>query len=768
MRFNYLHILAAAIMALLPAGAALAADATPAAAAATATTPAIGATAETATTPAPAPETAATPAIDVTPEAAATPATASTATATPATAPAQCNFVGCDPIHELILRAGAWGVNASGSPQKVGEYQSLNSSPFWDADGLFSDGSRTLDITATGTDDEDTQVHAHFYAGPGLTANVDYQRFPHQLETTKTYPGFVTPAEASSANYYAYTNMNPGQDYAINVEELKANFKGNLTDDGMFKWRLEVFGIDKEGDRQANALAHGINCGAPTAQCHVTSQSQHIDWNTTQLEPAIEARLAPGLTVEYSRTMRTFTQDDQMITNQYANSSSLGFPLNGGVAGYAVVPDSTEQIDRLKVHAQLGDATDAYVLSYVGDDDDELNLTNRHLGGVDARITNHAIDGWKVTGYGKVYSENTQIQTQSLNALYGTTLANFYQDPNSALAGLAMPIDRDETATGVDVRWTPFPDEHGTVRSGLAFIGGYEYAQTRRTYDYDTIFISSTASGGEIFQQPDTDVNTFTAGVEEKWSPCFNSYVRCKFIDTAYPLYGISPGRSLTTPTEQESLAAALDSTLPTRETRIEVGSTWSPGYGFMLNGTFYVEDASNHGPYAYFDSTSYPFIISSWYAVTPAWTINAGYANFVNAINQQVSLGLTTPPAPNSAYTAPWRDLGSANVFNVGTSYAWSKQLKFVANFEYVRGLDAITSTPTPTAIPTATSYADLGGFSTVSNTTCQVSAGVDYLWRPRIMYYFRYNYYDFGDLATGLTSGKVNMFLGGMSAYF
>ena len=222
-----------------------------------------------------------------------------------------------------------------------------------------------------------------------------------------------------------------------------------------------------------------------------------------------------------------------------------------------------------------------------------------------------------------------------------------------------MPIDRDETATGVDVRWTPFPDEHGTVRSGLAFIGGYEYAQTRRTYDYDTIFISSTASGGEIFQQPDTDVNTFTAGVEEKWSPCFNSYVRCKFIDTAYPLYGISPGRSLTTPTEQESLAAALDSTLPTRETRIEVGSTWSPGYGFMLNGTFYVEDASNHGPYAYFDSTSYPFIISSWYAVTPAWTINAGYANFVNAINQQVSLGLTTPPAPNSAYTAPWRYLG-------------------------------------------------------------------------------------------------------------
>ena len=192
MKFNYLHILAAATMVLLSAGATLAADST---AAASGGTPAIEATAETATTAAAAPETAATPAIEATPETAATPATASTAESTPATAPAQCNFVGCDPIHELILRAGAWGVNASGSPQKVGEYQSLNSSPFWDADGLFTDGTRTLDVTATGTDNEDTQVHAHFYAGPGLTANVDYQRFPHQLETTKTYPGYVTPAE---------------------------------------------------------------------------------------------------------------------------------------------------------------------------------------------------------------------------------------------------------------------------------------------------------------------------------------------------------------------------------------------------------------------------------------------------------------------------------------------------------------------------------------------------------------------------------------------
>ena len=62
--------------------------------------------------------------------------------------------------------AGAWGVHATGSPAKVGEYQSLDSSPFWNADVIASDGQRTLDFVATGSDDEDQQGNLHFYGGP--------------------------------------------------------------------------------------------------------------------------------------------------------------------------------------------------------------------------------------------------------------------------------------------------------------------------------------------------------------------------------------------------------------------------------------------------------------------------------------------------------------------------------------------------------------------------------------------------------------------------
>ena len=49
--------------------------------------------------------------------------------------------------------------------------------------------------------------------------------------------------------------------------------------------------------------------------------------------------------------MRTFAQDDQMVTNDYPAAPNLGF---GGTAGYDVVPDSISQTDRLKVHGANG------------------------------------------------------------------------------------------------------------------------------------------------------------------------------------------------------------------------------------------------------------------------------------------------------------------------------------------------------------------------------------------------------------------------------
>ena len=98
---------------------------------------------------------------------------------------------GTDP-SQCAVRFGYWGTHTSGSPVKVGEYQDLGASPFYDIDGLRSDGRRTLNYTITGTDAETNAANLNYYR-PGVEANVNYQRFPHNLghENLGEFPDYT-------------------------------------------------------------------------------------------------------------------------------------------------------------------------------------------------------------------------------------------------------------------------------------------------------------------------------------------------------------------------------------------------------------------------------------------------------------------------------------------------------------------------------------------------------------------------------------------------
>ena len=163
-----------------------------------------------------------------------------------------------------------------------------------------------------------------------------------------------------------------------------------------------------------------------------------------------------------------------------------------------------------------------------------------------------------------------------------------------------------------------------------------------------------------MFEQPDTNTNTFSVGVEEKWNLNLTSYVRYKYITTQYPLYGVTPNAT--------TLDGALDTLLPTLENRVEIGSTWTVSDRLLVNGEFYIEQASNHGPYAYFDSTDFPFFISMMYTINDKWSLNGGYGNFNNNINQNITLGFSSNPG-TTPYTAPWQYLSRSDVFNLGMS---------------------------------------------------------------------------------------------------
>ena len=98
------------------------------------------------------------------------------------------------------------------------------------------------------------------------------------------------------------------------------------------------------------------------------------------------------------------------------------------------------------------------------------------------------------------------------------------------------------------------------------------------------------------------------------------------------------------------------------------------------------------------------------------------------------------------AAFTTPWSYAGRADVFNIGTTYAVTCDLRWIGGVEYVRGenyFDPPATPNTPGAIP----YTDLPAYSAVETNTYRLNTGFDYQLQRYSNMYFRYNYYDYDD---------------------
>jgi hypothetical protein len=795
MRLDHSQILAMAIMMLLPAGRLIAAEPTPAAAV---------------------PEAAKVQLPNQ--EAPAMPKVADSVEEFAGNAPSDnvwLDFEDAPEVREVAARFGWWGVHNTGSLNMTGEWQGLHpSSPFFDVEGLWTNGQRTLDAFASGPENETTKAGLYFYNGPGLTAKLNYDRFLHQLghepfpynpgpPPTGFNPTGLLPATVATNPTFALygEDRSIGQDYAFNVQTLKVNFKGDLTEN--IKWRLNVWGLEKEGMRQTNALTHcyatpagqtEFNGAVVSSRCHVVSRAQHVDWLTMEIEPVIEARLTDWATIEYSRTMRSFQQSDDTMLNGYTGSGTATGNIGAGpnrLAEYGLVPENYTEIDRLKLGAQLGDCTDMYLLGYLGNMTNRYRDIQRHFSGVDGRITNQSLDGLQLTGYGRVYNQDTTEAPFLLDGLNGHP----QQYENTTNRFPTEPIDRDYGAVGVKGRWKPFHDECGTLRSKSALIGGYEYSLINRRpaeFFYELEGLHTTVG------HPNTNANKYFVGAQQDWTCTFNTYLKYTIIDTNDPLYGATPGQTGSDPIDA-LVDDAINTSLPTHEDRIELNGTWTPTDNFMLSGTFFIERTYNHSEFAHFEEDHYPFMINAWYAPTCKWSVSGGYAQLTNWIQQDITLGNqglpATPPIATPQTFAnipasitnqsPWEFMGKADLLTFSTSYLMTERLSLTGGFEYMHGINAITSIPDGTVLVSApgttaatpypdnvtgqsVSYADIPGYSRVTIDSYRVSAGLDYLLRRNMSTFFRYNYYDYRDETMAWNSGTSHMFLGGLTGTY
>lgn len=633
----------------------------------------------------------------------------------------------------LALRYGWWAVTSQGDPTKVGEYQALRSSAFFDADILHSDGLSTTDLSISSLDNETTQVGLDYF-GPRLHADIDFQRFLHRLD----HDPLSNMGDLQSGEEIIREDLNVGEDYAIRIQDLKTSFRGKLGDH--VKLRLNFRFLRKYGERQANSVQH---CAPGIPQdfnavlqnhCHVMSQRQRIDWKTVKFEPVIEANFG-SFRAEYSRPMRIFDRNDQILTRPFGVHPAIEIDQN-----YAFVPESFTQSDRLKLGIDLAADTRFYARMQVGNTRNKFRQTHRKFHGFDLRLTNQSLDGVTLTGYATLNEQ----RNQSLPFLLPTEQAALAV-PTATIPpyGIRRPINYARRTVGADSSWRPFRND--VTFKGLGFTLGVEQGVIERDNAEYVVQVPEQPPG-PILDQKRTVYTSFHIGATHRWSPNLESFVRYKLRDTQDPLFAVNRYYGYT------------NTNRPTEENLTEVGGTFTLGAHFMATASVGFLDRHHHSEIADFEEDDYPMTFTMWYAPTPKWSLSAGYGSYSNWIDQNVTFPSDTPAA-ETGDTRRWSYGGRGDVLSVGGSYACNRYWTLSGGVQFVWSQNAIDPlTPWP----------DLPDYFDVVVNRARITGGVD--WSPNdcISLYFRYLYEDYEDMSVDYNSGTTNMFLTGLSAVY
>ncbi len=641
--------------------------------------------------------------------------------------------------RQSAARFGWWATSVTGNRTKIGEYQGLDSSAFYDFDQLASDGDRTLDFHVTGPNSESTDLGLRFF-GPNISADIDYQRFIHRLDHDPL--AYFDDTDSNGSYIGAHTDVNAGEDYAIRINKFDTRFKGHITEN--VKWKLNVWGMRKQGERQQNAMNHACSDHV----CHLQSVGQKIDWMTTEIQPVIEAKIGPA-TVEYSRTIRSFTSDSSEQGRSYTgrpvyfDDPSLSY-------GYGQVSDNYTQIDRIKIGADLTENTQFYTNMFTSDTKNRNRGTHRNLRGFDIRVTNNTLDDLTLTGFAKHYEEKGHLPTTFPED-------GLFQGGHEPSGDIRAPIDRTTTKAGFKSRWRPFGN-----RSGFSVTSGYDYKQiARRNVTYDLRFAGGQDLDGQgPFTQNDTIANTMKLGTAFRFSKTTDSFLRYKMTSVKDPLTGFRTSQ------EGNTFDQALNSGLPEHEDLIELGGTWAPNECLYVSATFGIQKRHNSSYAANFDEDDYPIVVSAWYAPTSRWALSGGLGFYSNWINQDITIGTDNNVyggGQEGAHDIRFNYGGRTTVINLGTTYAATNRFTLTGGLEFVRARNGFSDPSIP-----GLSLTYLPGASDVLTETTRLSAGFDYLLRDGISTYFRYSYYNWNDKAGNGESGTANLFLTGITATF
>jgi len=693
---------------------------------------------------------------------------------------------------DIAFRFGWWGVERSGNPWVIGQWQSTDSSPFWDVDGLWTNGTRTFNYWATGSDNESTQAKVQ-YDGPNSQGFIDFNRFPHAEEhenfNNMNASALIPGTGPGSGQPVIAQDLNKGQDYAIRVDQYEAQYKFNLVgqpgkDDFWLKSGINIWDQQEMGDRQANNTVHCFMMQSATQQrsCHVLSQAQSINWNTFEVTPILEGKFG-RVNIQYSHSLRVFSVDDQTVIGQYTDG---GANILNGDFPYAVVPQSLFNMDKIKIGIDLNDHNRIYGYGYFSEVENSEAGVSREQGGFDLRWTNTTFKGLNLTTYVKNDDQSGNRPTELLSPDQTQGLTHAQQE--AELFQLPNQIGFTRYTAGEKFSWRPWTGTCDSFLARLAFTGGYEFDDIIRANENwyfpslsalpPTFNISPTTP---VFFQPNTLSNSFNIGVQVPWMESIHTYARYKIKFIHDDLYGYTP------------LNYSVNSSLPDTENIIEFGGEWFPSlrFGAAFNQTINLSSRSGNplpiaanpilvstspGDTLNFGEESYSTSLVFWYRPEDKLTLSVNSDYFANQIKQNITIGDDSSTsfsgsgsnfASFAPYTSPWNYGGTAVEFGGSLYYQFTRRLRFTADYEVTFGKDLITSggVVVGSGTPVVNTFIPLGSYSAVRNVMQQAKAGFDWKLRENLSTYLRYQLVDFNDRADSSNSGSMNMVMAGMS---
>lgn len=693
------------------------------------------------------------------------------------------------PYHSAVVgRFGYWATSVEGNESIIGLYQDLDPSPFWDFDGISSDGFSTVDFSISQLTETGFNGDLYYYR-PGLSVDVDFDRYLKRLENTPL-EGFHT----EGGRFPVFTNeLILDEDMAIRVEEIDAKFDGQLTKN--VRWHFNFYNLHRHGQRQVTSLAHCFQQAATGTDparanlCHLSNQSQRIDWNVAQFEPGVEGTWGP-ITVNYTREMKVFSSDDETVTRTFNNFSQFArfpdAPVNPGFRdvpmAVGLVPENFTQFDKIKLRTELTDKTSFYAFGYIGETENQFRDFERDYWGYDLRLISQISRGFSVTGYFKETSQRAGNPPELREDL-GEPIARVQTagpaglpvgTPLQTLGGtfgndIRSNVDYNRTQTGLRGAWKPYEYLCFGPLSGVIVSSGYEYSQISRedvTYgigasDRPAEIGTGLRNPGTLFTIKDTQENMMYFDVSKRWNPQWNTFVRYKLRIIDDPLIGLrlydEPFQE--TPQHTETFS---NSNLPENVNTVEIGGTWMPAENLILTAQAGIENREHSSIHADFDEQSYPMTFTAWYGATSKWSWSAGAGYYNSFIDQDITVGAFEIPGLE-LFTTNWDYDARTQVYNIGTRYAFTNRLSLNGNIEWLRGVNVFNA-PTPPGDDLEVAE-DVAGII-VEQT--RFTLGADYVIGPRITAFTRYIFLDFEDIDDGWDSGTAHLLLGGLSAVF